>query len=129
MDSNKRPPLCPSSRCEEEAQLLGFVQEETVTFVDHNIRVDEDFIRDAPLGYKPETLFRFANTCQGKRCAQWTGQECGVIGRILRQIDVTETITTSNELPKCGIRSNCRWYDQEGAKACKVCYMIITERA
>ena len=67
---------------------------------------------------------RFAAPCQRERCAQWTGSSCGVIEEVLA--------TGAGEdqparLPRCAIRSACRWYRQEGGAACRACPLVITD--
>jgi hypothetical protein len=34
---------------------------------------------------------------------------------------------TVDPLPRCSIRANCRWFDQQGADACRVCPFVITD--
>jgi hypothetical protein len=127
MSDDTNPLLCPSSRCEEGARLLGIVQQDgTVAFTPDDIRIDAAFVRIAQQGRKPESRFRFGSACQRKRCAQWTGERCGVVDAVLHEI--TEAgITMPESVPNCAIRSNCRWFDQRGYSACRVCPLVITD--
>lgn len=127
MSGDPQPLLCPSSRCEEGARLLGIVQRDgTVAFTPDDIRVDAAFVQIARQGRKPESRFRFASSCQRKHCAQWTGERCGVADAVLREI--TEAgISMPESLPNCAIRSNCRWFLQAGANACRACQLVITD--
>jgi len=127
MADNSRPLLCPSSRCTAGARLIGIVQQNgTVTFTPDDLRIDEDFVRIAEQGRKPESRFRFAGPCQRAHCAQWAGERCGVIDLVLSQAPEA-AVQSSLALPNCSIRSKCRWFDQSGAAACRACPLVITE--
>jgi len=121
----KQTMLCPSSACIDGSALLGIVNAEgTVDLLPDPIPIDEDFVQEAHKGRKPETRFRFTNTCIQKECQQWNGQGCGVIERVQRLLVIEETI---QQLPVCGIRSRCRWFSQTGASACNVCIYVVTD--
>jgi hypothetical protein len=76
--------LCPSSRCEEGATLLGVVQSDgRVGFASRRYEVTQEFVQIARAGRAPEKRFRFASTCAMKGCRQWTGERCGVIDTIM----------------------------------------------
>ena len=114
--------LCPSARCEEDAFLLGVVQEDgTVAFLSDRIKVDRFFVELARQGRTPEKRFRFADTCMKAGCQQWTGSRCGVIDRL-----VTDNPEFEGALPKCAIRSECRWHMQHGTRACAICPLVVT---
>jgi hypothetical protein len=34
---------------------------------------------------------------------------------------------SSAELPRCAIRSSCRWFAQRGAEACAVCPLVVAD--
>lgn len=121
----KQSILCPSSVCMEGAALLGVVNTQgTVDLLPEPIPIGEDFVKEAHKGRKPETRFRFTNSCVMKECKQWNGQGCGVIERVQSLISIEETL---QQLPPCGIRSRCRWYLQSGPSACKVCIYVVTD--
>lgn len=117
--------LCPSSVCIEGSALLGIVNAQgTVDLLPEPIPIDEDFVKEAHKGRKPETRFRFTNTCLQKECQQWNGQGCGVIERVQQLLVIEEEL---QQLPACGIRSRCRWYLQTGASACATCIYVVTD--
>ena len=127
MSRDAKPALCPSYRCEEGARLLGIVQHDgSVAFTPDDIRIDATFVETARRGRAPEARFRFAGPCQRGRCAQWTGERCGVIDGVLRLAAATG-MAVSDALPDCAIRAQCRWFGQAGAEACRVCTLVITE--
>jgi len=122
--------FCPSARCEEDAILLGIVGANGIVgYVTPQITIDADFVREARRGRIPETRFRFAQPCIESRCAQWADSHCGLINRVLEFSEGKSIAEASRgPLPKCVIRPLCRWFAQEGDKACAVCPVIIHSR-
>jgi hypothetical protein len=57
-------------------------------------------------------------------CGYWADGRCGVIDNVLVDLRLK---TENSGLPACSIRSNCRWFSQSGASACRVCPEVITE--
>jgi hypothetical protein len=127
MTKDSKRLLCPSSRCVDGARLIGIVQRNgQVAFTPDDLRIDADFVRIAQQGRKPEARFRFAGPCQRAHCAQWTGERCGVIDAVLREV-ADAAIQLDPMVPQCSIRSECRWFDQSGIDACHACPLVITE--
>ncbi len=115
---------CPSSTCEEGAILLGVVNSNgTIGYVSTPVTIDQEFIDEAQQQGVPESNFRFSNTCVESGCRQWSNGKCGVIQKIMWS---NEDVSLPAQLPDCSIRDSCRWYFQEGAKACSFCPYIIT---
>lgn len=129
--------LCPSAQCEDGAILLGVVGSDgLVGYVRPQLRIDEGFVREAHRGRAPERRFRFAQSCVEARCEQWTGSRCGVIDEVVDEVGGNPTGAGPVEreapqpvalLPRCTIRSRCRWFHQSGATACAVCPLVITD--
>jgi hypothetical protein len=114
--------LCPSAPLYPGSRLLGVVKpDNTVDILEEPLEVDEQFMAAANNGKAAEHKFRFVNKCLKGGCEQWTGDTCGVIKRIVDAID--EKLNTE-ELPACNIRPDCRWFNQEGASACKACPLV-----
>jgi len=131
-ENHKTQVLCPSSKCKDGAQLIGIVREDgAVNMLQEAITITQDFVDTANLGRKPEMRFRFAGKCIKNGCAQWTGERCGIIDKIMDYVeDKVESSSEDNQfsqLPNCSIRSQCRWFKQRGGEACKVCPMVITD--
>lgn len=119
---------CPSARCEEGAILLGVVNRDgLVSFVRPQLRVDNDFVREAYQGRSPERRFRFASTCVEGACRQWTGSGCSIIDMALNEQEAGRVPRLARPLPRCSIRASCRWFAQAGALACGVCPLVITD--
>jgi len=117
--------LCPSAPMHSGGVLLGIVLADgRVAFAPDRIVVDHDFVESAQQGRPAEKRFRFAGACVQSACRQWSGSRCGVIDRVL---DAVPSEDYTSDLPVCSIRAQCRWFAQNGATACKVCSMVITD--
>ena len=121
------PTMCPSSRCQPGAILLGIVLPDgSVAFAKNRIAVDGAFVDNATQGRPAEKRFRFSSPCVRSGCHQWTGDRCGVIDSVLHDATVAD-YHGSPLLPECSIRQECRWFSQTGAAACAVCDQIVTD--
>jgi hypothetical protein len=108
--------------------LLGVVGVDgTVGYVRPPAVIDQAFVTEAARRGDPERRFRFAQPCIEAECRQWTGSRCGVIERVLEATVEAAAIPQSRALPACGIRPVCRWFAQEGASACAVCPLVVTD--
>lgn len=117
--------LCPSARCKTGAELLGVRQDGgTVAILPQTLPVDETFVQKVAEYASPEQAFRFTNKCVEGACSQWTGKTCGVIEKLVIYLD---GVPAKEELPRCPIRKDCRWFHQQGNAACKICVFVITE--
>jgi hypothetical protein len=87
--------------------------------------IDEQFIARANAHeLPPEQRFRFTNKCIESGCGQWTGKGCGVVERVIGFLD---KIPQDSALPACGIRGRCRWFNERGGDACRMCPYVLTE--
>jgi hypothetical protein len=118
--------LCPSSRAESGAILLGVITpQEQVAMLTEQVVINQEFIDAVSQEKSPESQFRFANRCVKTGCQKWASGRCGVIDAVMKvnpNLQVQDTY-----LPMCSIRSQCRWYQQVGANTCAVCPFIITD--
>jgi hypothetical protein len=117
---------CPSAPCEEGSILIGIVgRDNRVGYVNPPLPLNESFMEQVHSRSRtPQERFRFASPCTEGRCVQWTGDRCGVIELVLAQS--SDVNTDAESLPPCGIRASCRWFEQEGRSACKVCPLVVT---
>ena len=124
LDGNNK--TCPSGRAKPGAGLLGVRQEDgSIAILPQVLPVDNDFIRIGKQDEVPlEERFRFSNKCVESGCIQWTGSSCRVASDVLSYLD---QVKSERGLLACGIRSTCRWFHQEGEKACKICIYVVTE--
>ena len=122
--------LCPSARCEPDAILLGVVASDgRVGYLRPEVRIDAEFVAAARAGREPEKRFRFAQPCVEGRCAYWTGSQCGVIQNVLDSDEGRVAQDESRPLPRCSIRPRCRWFAEQGARACTLCPLVVTQPA
>ncbi|HEY1615542.1 MAG TPA: hypothetical protein VGF97_17825 [Rhizomicrobium sp.] len=117
--------MCPSAIGRPGAILLGAVEKDgSVAYEKVRTEIDQDFIDRARPDGPIETQFRFADTCVEHDCLQWDGSKCNVprtVGRFLGSGEGT------SKLKPCPIRTECRWFSQEGPSACRICPGVTTK--
>ena len=124
VDSEKK--LCPSAPCSPDALLLGRIgSDHRVRYLGHRMNVGKGFVDAANQGATPEGRFRFADRCVESSCKQWSDGRCKVADLAIHIL--SDLKHEEERLPKCSIRSDCRWFSQSGAMACSVCSMVTTE--
>jgi hypothetical protein len=117
--------VCPSSTLDHATHLLGVVGPDgKVHYVSPALPVDDDFRATAGARGSAEARFRFAGPCVESGCRQWTGSRCGVIDSVVEQAAGVELHT---DLRPCTVRRDCRWFAQQGAAACHVCPLVVTD--
>jgi hypothetical protein len=119
------PLLCPSSQPRvENARVLGVVQRTSdgveIAYLDEPVPATKDVLAMADPVH-PTEVFRLAAKCQTTRCPHFDGAICGLASRIVQILPAVVS-----DLPGCQIRSECRWFRQEGAAACHRCPQIST---
>lgn len=116
---------CPSAPAQPGSSLLAIVGSDgRLAHLSPPIPVDETFVAAASRHGAPEARMRFTAPCLEAGCAQWTGSSCGVIEQVLAS-GVQEEQPA--KLPRCAIRSGCRWYRQEGGAACRACPLVLAD--
>ena len=119
--------LCPSSRCEPGAILLGSVKDDgSVGHIPMRLRIDKNFVDEANADGKAETRFRFASPCVKSACTQWENGGCGIVKDVTEAPQSAE-LNLAKNLPSCSIRKDCRWFNERRAAACRVCTFVITD--
>ncbi|TAH43687.1 MAG: nitrogen fixation protein [Betaproteobacteria bacterium] len=70
----------------------------------------------------PTEMFRFAARCIRTGCAHYDDARdtCRFGEKTVRLAPVVV-----HQLPRCAIRSSCRWWYQEGAAACQRCPQVV----
>lgn len=118
--------LCPSAQPNMNGALaIGVIdhcgESPEVAYLERPLPVSRELLKmSRPL--RPTEIFRFAAPCQERACSHWTGNECKLVKRIVRLLP-----EVSSTLPKCHVRSTCRWYAQEGRSACSRCPQVVTQ--
>ena len=119
--ASRQKVLCPSAPADVKAILLGVVQADgSVAFLKDRIEVTREFLEIAAKGREPETRFRFSSPCIRSGCQQWVNGGCSLPERLARTIPDPGDAP----LPECSIRGQCRWFDQRGSDACRICPLV-----
>ena len=130
MTGQNAPKSCPSAPCAPGATLLGIRGGDGKI---HNVRtpmqIDQDFVDVATQTGAPEARMRFASKCETSGCAQWRGEKCGVIERLMDRMHRDVHQVPDPRLQPCVIRQSCRWFSQRGGGACEACAMAITDQS
>jgi hypothetical protein len=117
--------LCPSGRCRPGSTLLGIVGPDgRLVYAPDRIPLTDEFVQRANTAGVPDSRFRFAEPCAHGDCGNWTGGTCAV-ARAAATSGVEDAEASSSSLPRCGIRHECLWYEQEREQACRVCPLVL----
>jgi hypothetical protein len=115
---------CPSSAPTYGASLLGVVRGlSSVDILPAPVVLDAQFF-EAGSGTVPlDAKFRFLGKCAQDGCKNWYDNRCMLIEQLLSIDRVSLT-----SAPECAIRSECRWFDQSGERACRICPTIVRQQ-
>ena len=69
----------------------------------------------------PPEVFRFGGTCTETACQNYQDGRCSVATRL---VAAAEPVV--HQLPRCAIRSTCRWWAENGKAACVRCPAVVT---
>jgi hypothetical protein len=114
-NSHSSKKMCPSYVGKVGAQLFGVVNKDGKVQFITPLTVTEEFIQQND---NLEQRFRFTGKCVEKGCAQWDNEESKC--SLSKKVQSLETIKNT-ELSFCPIRSQCRWFSQDGNDACFSC--------
>jgi len=122
------PLACPSAPPEwEGAELIGVVEgsvaEPQVRFVRRRPVTADLLALAEPV--TPTEVFRFTAPCRAEACSQWRNGRCGVAAAAIDHVAPAPQAA----LPACTLRSECRWWHEQGADACRRCRTIVTDDA
>jgi hypothetical protein len=123
-----RETTCPSAPPDTGAVLLGVIAGKgEVVYITPSMPVTSSLLESfSQNGIPVENRLRFASPCIRHQCVQWSGDRCGLIDRAVLTAEKDED---RSALPKCGIRSTCRWFAQHGKNACAVCPEVVRKPA
>jgi hypothetical protein len=110
---------CPSSSAEGNTKILGIKLHGKVSLLPQPIPVSKEFLLKANEDNNIHADFRFTGKCIEKSCKQWAGNKCGLLNNLLHTMEKNATA-----IPDCPIRNTCRWHQQEGFAACKICTLV-----
>jgi len=126
MKDRNQVPLCPSAQPDMDnpvaiGVVLGTPEEPRMVHIERPVPVTKELLALSG-AVKPTEVFRFAAACAGDACKHFDGKDCGLVQRV---VQILPRVTS--DLPVCAIRSECRWWQQEGRAACLRCPQIVTE--
>ncbi len=116
---------CPSAQPDMEgAQVFGVItgtpEAPRVAYLQGEATVDLTQ-PEALGGLQPGHVFRIGARCEESRCQHFDGSRCMLARRIATQLP-----TVVDVLPRCRIRSTCRWFAEQGGAACLRCPQVVT---
>jgi hypothetical protein len=119
---------CPSAQPGMgDVQVLGVVSRDDgaprLAYLDQPMAATPEILElAAPVA--ASEIFRLSARCEESKCMHFDGTRCQLAVRIAKLLP--EVVDT---LPACNIRSECRWFRQEGRAACTRCPQIVTGNA
>jgi hypothetical protein len=75
-----------------------------------------------PDGIPATRVLRFASHCVSE-CSNRVGDSCGLIDR-MAALPTPAAETAS--VPRCHLRTHCKWWHQAGVGACRRCPAVVT---
>jgi hypothetical protein len=115
--------LCPSAPAQEGALLLGrFNANGRLAFAVTPLPLTADFIAAAAEAGDVGKRFRFSARCMQRGCSRWQEGKCTVATAAAQVASQPEG---AENFPTCLIRPQCRWFQQEGVRACQICPHIV----
>jgi hypothetical protein len=121
----EQPLMCPSAQPGmTDVVVLGVISRDgevpQVAYVGERVEATAEVLEAA--GEAPVAqVFRLAGRCEERKCSHFDGTKCQLAVRIANMLP--EAV---DALPACAIRSECRWFRQEGRAACLRCPQIMT---
>lgn len=129
MATPQHPPrtLCPSAQpnwpdATAFAVVEGSVAEPQAAYMNQAQPVTDELLALAgPVD--PTEVFRFAAPCAKKGCQHFDdhGDSCRLVSKTVQMAPIVV-----HALPRCAIRRECRWWQQEGVAACHRCPQVVT---
>jgi hypothetical protein len=123
---NESTLLCPSAQPGmENCQVLGVLEGDPerprLSYLNQHLPATAEILSLAGQA-SPTEVFRFAATCETKKCLHFDGSKCNLATRV---VQILPAVVST--LPPCVVRADCRWYAQEGGSACLRCPQIKTQ--
>jgi len=121
--------MCPSTSSGSATFLLGVaLPSGRVAYGTPAVPVSPALIKaldddDAPL----ESRYRFAGMCVESGCGFWSGSGCSLWAELADSFQRAGGQADAADLPKCAIRARCRWYGEQGSRACAACRYVVTD--
>lgn len=116
---------CPSSSCHEGAVLIAVLGGDgRLGYLRPALPIDQEFVDSCERHGATESRLRFADECRQGGCENWSGRDCSLVGRLI-SARPDSAAASDGSLPRCAIRADCRWFAQEGLRACGICPLVV----
>lgn len=123
----QQPWMCPSVHAESAGATVfavvgGTPERPHASYLSTGLPLSADLV--AMVEPVPVTeVFRLAAPCAGQRCGHFDGDgaRCRLVAKVVRWMPIAV-----ERLPRCSIRGNCMWWQQESAAACRRCPQVVT---
>jgi len=110
--------LCPSAPLTEGSLLFGLIDRRgQVSYSQAAVPVSKELLLHLPLAETAEQEFRFASPCAATRCIHWA-EGCSLSSKLSQFQAFPQDDSVQDH---CAIRSQCRWYLQDGPQMCSNC--------
>jgi hypothetical protein len=119
-------PLCPSAQPDWEGSVAigvieGTVEKPRMTHFPSAVPVSRELL-DLAKPVTPAEVFRFAAPCVQGRCVHFRNSHCNLVTQIINVLPAVREM-----LPTCAVRTQCRWWREEGKAACLRCDQVVTD--
>ena len=113
--------LCPSAPLAEGALLFGLIDRRGhVSYSQAAVPVTRKLLLHLPVAESAEQQFRFASACATVACRHWA-DGCALSASLAELRAFAPDSKSTDSLPNCSIRGQCRWYLQDGPAMCSPC--------
>ena len=115
---------CPSAQPDMDGAqvfgvILGEVDEPMVSYLQQPVAPGE--VSAFLHGEEPTRVLRFAAPCEESRCVHHDGASCTLGSRVANYVPAVVHV-----LPRCAVRSTCRWFAEQGRSVCLRCPQVVT---
>jgi hypothetical protein len=123
-----RPLSCPSARPDSDGAVIfgvvgGTAEQPRVGYLERQVRPSGDLLALAGAA-DPGTVFRFGGRCAEGACSHFADSRCSLGERLVQLLP-----PVADRLPPCTLRPTCRWFDEQGAAACRRCPQVISHNS
>jgi hypothetical protein len=109
----------------QDLEVLGVIERTPegarVVYLREHVEADDATLAQS-FPVSATEVYRLSGACESNRCMHFSDDRCRLAERIATMLPPVVDV-----LPPCTIRSNCRWFEQEGRAACLRCPQVVTE--
>lgn len=120
LSNDSRKLMCPAAAQDDATDTFGFFRsdEGRVEFYAELIPLPEVLRGDRETP-NPMDRMRLSAPCLTRKCVHWTGRSCR-LGHAVAEVGGS----MPTDQPACAVRSECRWFAENGGEACKSCAFL-----